>query len=108
MSKVKAITTDIMENNYSRKFIFKLLVGGLIAISIMYVYFIGSITFNILARKSLENNVTNLTNNINQLEIKYLADLSEINKDYALSHGFVDAHDNIFAVRSTVNHVAIR
>jgi len=107
MSKVKTITANIIENNYSRSLLFKILVVGLITLSIMYVYFIGSITFNVLARKSLENTVRTLSTNISQLELTYLNNLNEIDKNYAIAKGFVDAHNNIFATRS-VNYVAIR
>lgn len=107
MSKVKTITIDIMENNYTRKTLFKILLSTLIVLSVMYVYFVGSITFNVLARKSLENTVRSLSSNISNLELTYLENLNKINKDYATSKGFIDAKNNIFATR-TISHVAIR
>lgn len=107
MSKIKTITTNIIEDNQNRNLLFKVLIAGLITLSIMYVYFIGSITFNVLARKSLENTVRTLNSNISQLELAYLNNLNEIDKDYATSKGFIDARNNIFATRS-INHVAIR
>jgi hypothetical protein len=107
MSKVKTITTDIIENNYTRRMILKWLIIGFIILGIFYAYFIGSITFNVLARKSLENTALNLSSNISQLELTYLENLNEINKEYALTKGFVDAKNNIFAVRS-LNQVALR
>ena len=107
MSKVKAITANIFENNYTRRILLRVLIGGLVFLFIIYTYFISSITFNVLARKSIQNEVQNLNNSISQLELTYLANLSEVNKEYAISKGFVDAHNNIFATRST-NQVAIR
>jgi hypothetical protein len=107
MSKVKTITTDIMENNYTRKALFKWLIVGLVILAIMYVYFIGSITFNVLARKSLENTVKNLSSNISQLELTYLENLNRIDKNYATSKGFIDVSNNLFASRP-ISHVAIR
>jgi hypothetical protein len=107
MSKVKTMTIDIMENNYLRKTLFKVLFSALIILGIMYIYFIGSITFNVLARKSLETTVRTLGSNISNLELTYLNNLNEIDKDYAETKGFVDANDNIFATRS-ISHVAIR
>lgn len=107
MNKVKTITADVMENNYSRRSLFKFLIGGLIVLAIVYVYLIGSITFNVLARKSLENTVRVSSSNVSQLELAYLSGISEIDKDYALSMGFVDARNNIFATRS-ISQVAIR
>ena len=107
MSKVKTITTNIMENNYARRTLLKWLIIGLAVLSMMYIYFIGSITFNVLARKSLENTVVSLNNNISQLELTYLTNLNEINKDYATTKGFVDVKNNLFATRS-ISQVALR
>lgn len=107
MSKVKTMTIDIMENNYTRKTIFKVLLFGLIVLGIMYLYFIGSITFNVLARKSLETTVRTLGSNISELELTYLNNMNEIDKDYAMTKGFVDANNNIFATRN-ISQVAIR
>lgn len=107
MSTVKAITANIIENNYTRRTLLKVLILALVTLFIVYMYFIGSITFNVLARKSLENKVESLSSSISQLELTYLDNLSDIDKEYAESKGFVDAQNNIFAVRS-INHVAIR
>ncbi len=107
MSKVKTISADIIENNYFRRTLLKVIIGGFIIIAIIYAYFIGSITFNVLARRSLENTIQVSKSNIAQLELTYFSDLDKINKNYALANGFVDARNNIFAVRST-GYVAIR
>ena len=107
MSKTKAIANNITESSETQKLLFRILISGIILIGIGYVYFIGSITFNVLARKSLEAEVKTLGNNISQLELTYLNKVNEIDKEYALAHGFVDIHENIFATRS-ITHVAIR
>lgn len=107
MSKAKAITNNIVENSYTRIILFRFLLAGLIIVSLFYVYLISSITFNVLARKSLESTVRTLTTNISQLELVYLSKTNQIDKDYALSQGFVDVKYNLFAARS-INHVAIR
>ncbi len=107
MSKTKAIANDIAANTNTQKIIFKFLVASFVVLSIAYVYMIGSITFNIVARKSLENTAKILTNNISQLELTYLDNMDNINKNHAESLGFQDAKSSIFAIR-TINHVAIR
>ena len=108
MTRAKAITNDIVQNTNTQRTIFKILVGSLIALSIVYMYMIGSITFNILARKSLEITVSTLSNNVSDLELKYFDSANKIDKNYALSLGFVDVHNNIFASRSSSDSVAIR
>ncbi len=107
MSKTKAITKDIIGDTSIQRIIFKVLVGSLLLLSIVYIYIIGSITFNVVARKSLENTAKILGNNISQLELTYLSNLNDVNKAKATSLGFVETKSNIFASRS-ITHVAIR
>lgn len=107
MTRAKEITQDIRENINTQKIIFKILISSSIVLFVGYVYLIGSITFNVIARKSLENSMANLTNDVNQLEITYLDNLNKIDKEYAFSRGFVETKPNIFVSRS-INHVAIR
>ena len=64
------------------------------------MYIIGSITFNVLARKALENTVRTLSDNVSQLELSYLNNSNQIDKSYALAKGFVDVDHNIFATRT--------
>ena len=107
MSKTKAITNDIVKNTQIQRTLFRILVGSLVVLSIVYIYIIGSITFNVVARKSLETTARNLGSSISQLELTYLSDMNNVNKTRATSLGFVDTNSNIFATRS-INHVAIR
>ena len=107
MTRAKEITQDIRENINTQKIIFKILISSSIVLFAGYVYLIGSITFNVIARKSLENSMANLTNDVNQLEITYLDNLNKIDKEYAFSRGFVETKPNIFVSRS-INHVAVR
>ncbi len=107
MSKTKAIANDIAKNTNTQRVIFKILMGSLLSLSVVYIYMIGSITFNVIARKSLENTERILGSNISNLELTYLSNMNEINKTRAATLGFVDSKSNIFATRS-INHVAIR
>ena len=107
MTKAKEITNDIRDNISTQRILFRALIIGSIFMCAIYMYLIGSITFNIIARKSLESSVSALTDHVNQLEISYLDSVNKADKNYALSMGFVDVRDNIFASRD-VNSVAIR
>ncbi len=107
MTKVKSITNNIIKNNHTRAIIFKALIFSLILLAIAYVYIILSITFNVIARKSLENRIQIFSSNISKLELTYLSGMNKIDKNYVTSNGFVDISNNIFAIRST-NSVAIR
>jgi hypothetical protein len=87
--------------------IFRLLIGAFAILSITYLYFITSITFNVLARKSLETTIRTLGSSISELELSYLARVNTIDKNFALSIGFSDSKDMLFATRSN-DRVAVR
>lgn len=107
MTKAKAITNDIVENINTQKILFRILITSSILLFGVYIYLVGSITFNIIARKSLDKTIIVLKSEVNQLELSYLKSVSGIDKEYAKSQGFTDTHQNIFASRN-INHVAIR
>ena len=107
MSKAKAITVNLIQNKYKISTIFRVLIGLLLALCLVYVYLIGSITFNVLARKSLESTARVLGSNISELELKYLAEANKIDKNYAKSLGFIDIKNNIYVTRLN-DRVAIR
>lgn len=107
MNKTKEIANEIRENDNTQRMIFRILVGSLFSLFIVYIYMIGSITFNVVARKSLEITARNLGNNISELELTYLNSMNGVDKARATALGFVDTNSNIFATRS-ITHVAIR
>lgn len=107
MSTAKAITTDILVNNKTQKAIFKALILSLVMLSIVYVYLIGSITFNVLARRSLETTVRTLGTHISELELTYLDTANTIDKNYASTLGYVEIKTNLFATRASTR-VAMR
>jgi hypothetical protein len=107
MSKTKAIANDIAGNTNIQRIIFRILLGSLLSLSVVYIYVIGSITFNVVARKSLENTARIEGSNISNLELTYLKSMDDINKAKATTLGFVDSNSNIFATRYITN-VAMR
>lgn len=107
MNKAKTLTNEIVKNTQIQRTLFRVLVGSLVTLSVVYIYIIGSITFNVVARKSLETTERNLGSSISQLELNYLSDMNNVSKTRATALGFVDTNSNIFATRS-INHVAIR
>jgi hypothetical protein len=103
----KAITNNIAQNTNTQKILFRILLISLVVLFTGYIYLIGSITFNVIARKTLETKVVNLSSNVNQLDLTYLNNINKIDKEYALSAGFIDTHQNLFVSRN-INNVAIR
>lgn len=107
-TKAKIITNEIAQNINTQKVLLRILLVGTASLFLVYIYLVGSITFNIIARKSLESTLTTLSANVNKLDLAYLSDVNKIDKDYAISKGFVDVKDSIFASRNNINQVAIR
>jgi hypothetical protein len=99
MSTAKAITNNIAGNSHTQRTIFRVLISALILLSAVYIYLIGSITFNVLARKSLDTTVHDLGSQVSGLELTYLDETNGIDQNYAHSLGFVDVQNSIFATR---------
>ena len=108
MSTARAITNQITNDDYLRKQIFRVLLSILIILSLGYMYIIGSITFNVLARRSLSNSEIQKGNVVGQLELKYVALSNSINESYGTAHGFVEPSGMLFASRDTTSVVAMR
>lgn len=97
--KIKTITQQIPSDDNSRKQMFRILVSTLGVLCMCYVYLIGSITFNVLARKTLEANARVVSGNVSQLELQYIALSNSINTSYGHNLGYVEASGTIFASR---------
>jgi hypothetical protein len=107
-AKTKAITKDIAQNMNTQKILLKILLIGTASLFFVYIYLVGSITFNVIARKSLENTVSTLSSNVNKLDLVYLDSVNKIDKEFAFKNGFVETKENIFASRNDINRFAIR
>jgi hypothetical protein len=105
----KAITKHIVNDDQTRKQIFRVLLSALSVLCLCYVYFIGSITFNILERRTLETTMRDTASRVSGLEVEYLTLTNSIDIPRGLARGFVEARKNtIFATRTTGGTVAIR
>jgi hypothetical protein len=60
------------------------------------MFFIGHITFTVIARKSLENTERVLTSKISEMELEYLALNSMVNLNLAHELGYRDAQVNTY------------
>ena len=91
--------TGIMTNNIERitlRFIF----GALGVLGLVYLLVLGTTVSNIIARKVLESNARALSNEVNNLEINYLAMSNNINLNLSHSLGFKEIKAN-FATRKS-------
>jgi hypothetical protein len=65
MIKAISITKDFKKDQELRRTIFRMLLVVLAVFSISYFYLIGSITCNIVERRSFENKITSLNSQVN-------------------------------------------
>ncbi len=65
-----------------------------------YVYFVGAITFSVIERQSIEQNVRELLSDISAQELEYLALDRELTKQEARSLGLSEAKELSFSARA--------
>lgn len=92
----KKITQNIVNDEALRRRIFRVLCGSLLFLSLCYVYLVGSITFNIIARKTLESNINELNSEVGQLELQSIQLVNNIDVSFGKSMGYVEARDTLF------------
>lgn len=108
MNQIKTIAYNFTDNQDTKHTVFFVLTSSLIVLSMVYVYLIGSITFNVLARKTLEKQFYAIGSNVSFLELTYLDDVNKIDKNYAMSLGYKDTKAVLFAHRGSGSNVALR
>lgn len=106
--KTLTFTKKIIDDSYTRKQIFRVLVASLIVLSICYVYFIGTITFSILARRTLETEMREMAARVSSKEVEYLSLSNKVNVTSGTLLGLVDPKGTIFATRTNTGTVAMR
>ncbi|MFA5933970.1 MAG: hypothetical protein WC795_01990 [Candidatus Paceibacterota bacterium] len=94
--------TNIINNNNLPQRLFYLMFGVCIVLSFVYVYLIGSIIFNVLERKSVENQVRTIRSAVGNLELDYLSQNKTVDLSYAKSLGFEEPKNLYFASRKSL------
>src|SRR3989338_3739537 len=89
-------TIPLFQGN-TEKTAFLLLVATLGLSCSLYLFFVGTITFNIVARNSLESGNRELSSRVGELELLYLSESNKVDIDLAYSLGFKDAVGTVFA-----------
>lgn len=91
--------TNIINNNDIEKRIFKNMLCFAGFLSICYLFLLGDMVWNIVARKNLESHVVALNTEVGSLELEYLALSSKVDLNLAHSLGFNEASVKKFATR---------
>ena len=77
----------------------KYLFVGAGALFVCYIYFVGSITFSVIERKSLEESTRSLLSDISMQELRYLSEEKQLTKEFAYSSGFVEPSSITFTTQ---------
>lgn len=74
----------------TNKKLFTLLIGLSIFALLVYMYYIGAIVFNVIARKNIENENKAIASIIAEMQVDYLSKIGSIDKSFALRSGYED------------------
>lgn len=101
--KIKRYTTNvnIVNNNNIEKRVLSILLYSLGILALAYVLILGNTIFNIVARQSLGAQIKTLSNEVGDLEFKYLSMSNKIDLALSQEMGFKEAK-TIFAVRKSL------
>jgi hypothetical protein len=96
MKNIEKINTS----SDSHQVLWRMVLFVSIAAFFVYIYVIGSITFNLIERKNVENDIKNLNSHLGGLELEYLAGERQISIPLAKHLGFTENPHTYFATRS--------
>ena len=100
------INTDILNNKDANKRFLNGLFYTAGILAICYVFILTNMVWNIVDRKSLENQSRDLNTEVSTLELQYLSLSNKIDINLAYSLGFKETKKE-FANRKTLGSVAI-
>jgi len=63
---------------------------GSIVLFLMYLYFVGAVTFTVVQRRNMEEGLKTLSSDVSKEELRYLSAEKGLTKDVALNRGFVE------------------
>ncbi len=96
MTTIVIKRNSVIAHGNMEKGIFLLLCYATGALILGYLFFIGHITFTVLARKSLETKERALSSQIGEMELEYLALNQAVDLDLAYGLGFKNAESNTY------------
>ncbi len=99
--KNNTLINTLEENIEIRVRMLQVAFAGFVFFALLYLFFLGSAVFNVVERKSLEAEAHTLSNQIGELELKYLQVSGQIDRDLSKSMGFEEIAQN-FATRESI------
>ncbi len=98
-------TLAISKDEFQQRLVTSVLIV-LALVSCVYVYFIGTTIFNVIARKSAENQVKTLSSKVGELELEYLSLNNSLDLAKASSLGFSEPQGKSIEFASRESYVS--
>jgi hypothetical protein len=87
----------ILNNNDMNRRVFFIVLSLFGIVAGLYVYFLGTIVFGVLERRTVATEAQTMRQEVNDLQIRYLSLNNSINLGLASSLGFTEAKGALFA-----------
>ena len=81
---------------------------GILALFVVYGYFIVGIIFNGSAIEHVQQNISSESSDLGDLESRYITLKNSISRDEAYALGFVEVENPIYISRASANAVALQ
>lgn len=104
--KSYANNVNIIDHGNLQGRLLHLMLWTLGALALCYVLLLGSMVFNIVERKSLDTYARTLSNEVGNLELKYLSEAQKVDLNLAYSLGFKDIKKT-YATRQKFGSISI-
>ena len=101
------LKTGIVNNNDLQQRMFRALVYSVGFLMLCYVFLLGHMVYNIVARKNLETHARTLTTEVSTLELRYLALSSNVNLTLAHSLGFNESTQKAFTKATALGSLTL-
>lgn len=93
--------TKSLQINIFEKRAFTALIAMIFMLMGFYGYFISKSIVNVIVREEFNNEIVRVNSAISELEFKYIAHKSTINREYAKVVGFTDLTEKKFVARKS-------
>ena len=104
--KSYASNVNIIDNGNLQKRILNTMLLMLGILTLLYIFFLGNMVFNIVERKALEKSALTLSNEVGNLELEYFSMSQKVDLNLAYSLGFKEIKAK-FATRKALGSINI-
>lgn len=101
------LKTNIINNNDIQKRIFHSMIYTIIFLAVCYVLLLGSMVWNIVARKNIELQATTLGTQVSSLELQYLDLSGKVDLNMAYAMGFKEINKSFAKRQASLGSVIV-